>query len=141
MISSPEEQDALVDEEVLVQLLQREAAMRVSPQTQKAMEEAEDSEHVDWMVVIGDLQRRIVEEHNTSSPENVVSLLDLRLAAQRHPEIAFWVKYNRARQGTLKSGDPAPDVPLVAAVDGAPTTLLASASTNKPVVCVAGSIS
>jgi len=127
----------------LVQLLQREAELRVSPQTQKAMEEAEESVNSEWMAVIDDLQRRIVEEHNASAPGNIVSLRDLRVAALRHPEIAFWVKYNRARQGDLKVGDRALDVPLVLATDGTPTTLLTSAAATptKPIVCVAGSIS
>ena len=37
---------------------------------------------------------------------------ELRLAALQHPELCFWVKYNRARIGNLRVGDMAPNVPL-----------------------------
>ena len=55
------------------------------------------------MCVIDRLQRRIVDEHNASVIKSgkSVSLNELRLAALRHSDIAFWVKYNRVREGTL----------------------------------------
>jgi len=115
------------------------------------MEKAEESVASEWMNVINDLQHRIVAGHNASSTNNSrnerVSVNDLRLAAQRHPEIAFWVKYNRARQGTLQAGDVAPNVAMIRAKDDSATTLLATTSFhecnnhNKPIVCFAGSLS
>jgi len=74
-------------------------------------------------------------------------LQDLREAGLRFPEIAFWVKYNRARQGALRAGDIAPDVPLCRAQDGRETTLLALQTmsvlgeVSKPCVVIAGSLS
>jgi hypothetical protein len=115
------------------------------------MEKAEESVNSEWMDVIDQLQRRIVLVYNAtvSGEKNcggTVSVNDLRRSALRHPEVAFWVKYNRARSGKLRVGDVAPDVLLLHAVDGKDTTLLAttksaSADASKPVVVVAGSLS
>jgi hypothetical protein len=71
---------------------------------------------------------------------------ELCRAALRHPAVAFWVNYNRARSGKLRVGELASDVPLLHAVDGRNPTLLvtaksASAVASKRVVVVAGSLS
>jgi hypothetical protein len=115
------------------------------------MEKAEESVNSEWMDVIEHLQKRIVLDHNATLSDGIncggsISVHDLRRAALRHPEVAFWVKYNRARSGKLRVGDVAPDVLLLHAVDGRETTLLAStksasAVSLKPVVVVAGSLS
>lgn len=145
---------------MLVDLLHREAALRKSSKVQDDMEMAEESVQTEWMDVIAALQRSIVDEHNSTlsgkgtagATRNLemsaISVTDLRIAALRHPEVAFWVKYNRARRGDLKVGDEAPDVPLRRAVDGTETYLLApkgdssaSITTNTPLVVFAGSLS
>jgi hypothetical protein len=115
------------------------------------MEKAEESVNSEWMDVIEQLQRRIILDYNATLSDGnscggTISVNDLRRAALRHPEVAFWVKYNRARSGKLRVGEVAPDVPLLHAVDGRETTLLvttksASADLSKPVVVVAGSLS
>jgi hypothetical protein len=117
------------------------------------MEKAEESVDSEWMDVIDQLQRRIILVYNVgisaldgSSCLATISVNDLRRAALRHPEIAFWVKYNRARSGKLHVGYVAPDVPLLYAVGGRKTTLLATtksagAAAAKPVVVIAGSLS
>jgi hypothetical protein len=137
---------------MLVELLHREAEARRSPEIQAAMEKAEESVNSEWMEVIEQLQRRIVIDYNAtlSGGSNcggtTISVNDLRRAALRHPEVAFWVKYNRARSGKLRVGEVAPDVPLLHAVDSRETTLLAttksaSAVASKAVVVLAGSLS
>jgi hypothetical protein len=115
------------------------------------MEKAEESVNSEWMDVIEQLQRRIILDYNAALSDGsncggTISVNDLRRAALRHPEVAFWVKYNRARSGMLRVGEVAPDVLLLHAVDGRETTLLAttksaSAVASKPVVVVAGSLS
>ena len=144
--------DAVDDrrEQVLVDLLHREAALRKSKKVQDDMESAEESAETEWMSVIDVLQRQIVNEYlSTLSDQGTgISVTDLRIAALRHPEIAFWVKHNRARQGELRVGDKAPDSPLRRATDGTETSLLKqkreqadSSPTKKPLVVFAGSLS
>lgn len=145
---------------MLIDLLRREAALRQSSKVQDDMEKAEENVETEWMSVIDSLQRSIVGEYNSTlsgkwtagAPRNsemhAISVTDLRIAALRHPEVAFWVKHNRARRGDLRVGDTAPDVPIRRAVDGTETSLLdpkedssASIATNKPLVVFAGSLS
>lgn len=138
-------------EATLVQLLRREVELRKSEETQVAMQQAEESVESEWMNVVEDVQHRIIQEYRQECDSSDATLLsitvhDLRQAALRHPEIAFWVKYNRARRGDLKVGDVAPDVPLYRAVDGESTSLLAmpltgESSAAKRMVVVAGSYS
>lgn len=108
------------------------------------MTKAEESVESEWMAVIENVQLRIVKKHNLSCKGAKVTVHDVRLAALRHPEIAFWVKHNRARVGTLEVGDEAPDVPLFRIRDASATTLFASfgsLGSSKPCVIMAGSFS
>jgi len=135
----------------LVKLLRREAELRKAAETLEDMLRAEESADSEWMNAVEDLQYHIVKEYrdrsNASSEEFVdITVQDLREAALRHPETAFWVKHNRARRGSLKVGDPAPDISLLRAVDGRSTALLAQpsigrSSTPNLTVIVAGSLS
>lgn len=127
-------------------MLRREDECRRDPETQSLMEQAEESVDTEWMDVAAEVQRRVVKEfHELFSP--AITVEELRMAAQRHPEIAHWVRYNRARHGKLKVGHVAPDVRIRHAYSGEVTTLLTSHyhSTNreskgeKPIVVVAGS--
>lgn len=138
-----------------MELLRREVELRKAPETLEAMQRAEESVDFEWMNVVEDLQHRIIQQYQTERNDSLpfefadISVRDLRLAALRHPEIAFWVKNNRARQGSLKVGDVAPDVPLLRAIDGSLTSLLAQSSTDaantepssRRTVVVAGSLS
>jgi predicted ATPase len=122
----------------MVRLLRREADDRRSASVQREMEQAESSINSQWMDVIDRLQHRIVHEYSMSEgPFGHISVDDLRLAALRHPEIAFWVKHNRARQGMLRVGDVSPNVSVLIAADGHSTMLLTDET--KPVVVIAGS--
>jgi hypothetical protein len=101
------------------------------------MELAEKSKASDWTNVAEKVQHQVLNEFH----QNSISLHDLRLAALRHPEVAFWVKHNRARRGDLREGDAAPNVHLLRAQDDEPTSLLEEISTDDYTVVVAGSLS
>lgn len=86
----------------MIDLLRREVELRISPNAQKQMEKAEESVNSEWMDVADWIQKHIIHEYNITLGRSnglVISVHDLRLAALRHPEIAFWVKHNRAREG------------------------------------------
>lgn len=87
-------------------------------------------------------EQRIVATHNIKNCCHL-TVNDLRRAALRYPDIAFWVKYNRARQGQLKVGDIAPAVPLFRASNAECTkSWWSSCSAGKTIVVVfAGSLS
>ena len=122
-------------QDILKAMLRRENDLRRAPHTQLAMQHAEASADSEWMDVVEDVQRQVVQEFKTSFPPSLLSpaltLNDLRQVAIRYPDIAHWVKHNRARRGKLKVGDTAPDVPLRYASTCEATTLLATMSSNK----------
>eukprot|EP00428_Durinskia_dybowskii_P053115 CAMPEP_0170322726 /NCGR_PEP_ID=MMETSP0116_2-20130129/62152_1 /TAXON_ID=400756 /ORGANISM="Durinskia baltica, Strain CSIRO CS-38" /LENGTH=64 /DNA_ID=CAMNT_0010575607 /DNA_START=357 /DNA_END=547 /DNA_ORIENTATION=+ len=64
------------------------------------MEKAEQSQASEWMDVVDRIQHRIIEEHG----DHDITVHDLRLAALRHPETCFWVRFNRSRRGNLTVG-------------------------------------
>ena len=143
-------------EQALVEMLRREDGLRRSPEYQKEMEAAEGSANTEWMDVVARIQDRVVAEANEDDkPEPIYTVEELREAASRHPDIAHWVKFNRARQGELKEGNEAPDVAM-RNLDESETTLLegprkkAKVESNedgdanaksKPTVVAAGSLS
>ena len=125
-------------------LLRRENEARRAPETQRRMEEAERSGASDWIEVATAVQRRVARESLPAgaSEGNVdARVAAMRYAAQRHPEICHWVRFNRARVGDLREGDAAPDVRLWRLDDGAATSLLADRDLSKPLVVVSGSLS
>lgn len=122
----------------LVRMLEREDELRRSEQTQLAFEEAEASASTEWMDVVERLQEQVVSEFACYPPVNVN---ELRAAALRHPEVCFWIRHNRARCGSLRVGDAAPDVRCLRAVDGSATTLFNGCGGDQPTVVVAGSLS
>ena len=143
-------------EQALISMLRREDELRRSSEYQKKMETAEESANTEWMDVVANIQDRVVAEANdTEKPEPIYTVEELREAASRHPNIAHWVKFNRARQGDLKEGDAAPDVAM-RNLDESETTLLegprkkakvesndggGGKSKSKPTVVAAGSLS
>lgn len=126
-----------------MELLRREDAARRAPATQRLMEEAERSGASDWIEVAAAVQRRVARESlavEASEREVDARVAAMRYAAQRHPEICYWVRFNRARVGDLCEGDVAPDVRLWR-LDGAATSLLADRDEAKPLVVISGSLS
>ena len=125
-------------------LLQHEDAARREPETQRRMEEAERRGTSDWIEVATAVQRRVARESlpaGASEGDVDARVAAMRYAAQRHPEICHWVRFNRARVGDLREGDAAPDVRLWRLDDGAATSLLADRDLSKPLVVVSGSLS
>ena len=124
-------------------LLQREDAARRAPETQRLMEMAERRGTSDWIEVATAVQRRIARESlpaGASEGDVDARVAAMRYAAQRHPEICHWVRFNRARVGDLREGNAAPDVKLWH-LDGAATSLLADRDLSKPLVVISGSLS
>ena len=124
-------------------LLQHEDAARREPETQRRMEEAERRGTSDWIEVATAVQRRVAREAlppGASEGDVDARVTAMRYAAQRHPGICHWVRFNRARVGDLREGDAAPDVSL-SRLDGAATSLLADRDLSKPLVVVSGSLS
>ena len=121
----------------------REDEARRAPETQRRMEEAERRGTSDWIEVATAVQRRVARESlpaGASEGDVDARVAAMRYAAQRHPEICHWVRFNRARVGDLREGDAAPDVSL-SRLDGAATSLLADRDEAKPLIVVSGSLS
>ena len=124
-------------------LLRREDGARRAPETQRRMEESERRGTSDWIEVATAVQRRVARESlpaGASEGDVDARVTAMRYAAQRHPEICHWVRFNRARVGDLREGGAAPDVKLWH-LDGAATSLLADRDLSKPLVVVSGSLS
>ena len=125
-------------------MLQREDELRKAPETQAAMQRAEESVDMEWMDVVEAIQLRVVKEFCEAQDVSSVniSVLELRAAALRHPEVAHWVKFNRARRGDLVVGSQAPNVHLRQAMGGKSTYLLDRKLDNSErTVVIAGSLS
>jgi len=118
-----------------VRLLKREAEMRTDPSMLQQMEKAEESHGSEWMDVVAQIQDRILQEHGDVK----ISLHDLRVSALRHPEICFWVRFNRSRRGHLTVGDESPNVRLLQAHNDEATTLFHVKDKKDRTVIIAGS--
>ena len=124
-------------------LLRQEDEARRAAGTQRRMEEAERRGTSDWIEVATAVQRRVARESlpaGASEGDVDARVAAMRYAAQRHPEICHWVRFNRARVGDLREGDVAPDISL-SRLDGAATSLLADRDEAKPLIVVSGSLS
>lgn len=86
------------------ELLAREDAMRRSPETQREMAKAESDPDREWMDVAAEIQQWVCSE-----AEDVVAacggieraVRELRRAAQRNPDLALYVRFNRAGRGDV----------------------------------------
>ena len=120
-------------------MLQRENELRLSAEVQQRFEKAERSGSTDWIEVASDIQKEVLKEFNVSES----ALHAYRCAANEH-KISLYVKHNRARQGDLSVGMPAPDISMVSLEkDGSTRTqsLLELQQADLPLVIIAGSIS
>ena len=122
-------------------MLKRENELRLSQAVQKRFEEAERSESkTDWIEVATQVQLEVLKEFNVA--ESALHAV-YRCAANKHG-LSLYVKYNRAREGSLKVGAPAPDVSLVSLKNDGTTcvqSLLDIQEVDRPLIIVAGSIS
>jgi len=108
-----------IPEATLVAMLEHEAQSRLSSITQQRYAEVEAANgDASWMEVTEELQRATVRafgfgcNHDNTREEEAAAVAALRLAAPRHPEIAFWVRHNRARRGDLARHDLVPAIAL-----------------------------
>mmetsp|Transcript_75984 Transcript_75984/g.148867 ORF Transcript_75984/g.148867 Transcript_75984/m.148867 type:complete len:135 (-) Transcript_75984:53-457(-) len=97
-------------------MLEHEKRLRLSGETQRRYEAVEAAGgDASWMEVTEELQRAVVRHFGVlgvGSSGEARGLAQLRGAAPRHPEVAFWVRHNRARRGSLARGSFVPDVSL-----------------------------
>ena len=124
----------------------REEQLRVCDAVQQAFTEAEESQHTNWMCVVGHLQEFICLEAGATQLvplEAAVGLFRSRMTAFPK-EQCFWqaIQYrcNKNLQGELRAGDEAVDVRLTDMAGGS-VQLLSLAREGVPLVVVAGSIS
>jgi len=122
-------------------MLIKENELRKSPETQALYKKAEMTDETDWMEVTDMLQRQILRDYGLDEVDLEKGLFSLRTATKRFPELSdipLYVKYNRARQGDLTVGDPAPNVPLVT-LDEEKCDLHDYCSSSRPLLLMAGS--
>jgi hypothetical protein len=124
-------------------VLRREEALRMSPEQQALFGSVEHRYDIDWIDLADALQRRVVQEFGDGGdPERALALM--RTATTRFPHdaemasISVYHRANRVRRGTLRVGDPLPDMQL-ADMQGAATTLHAHKRPGRPLFVVAGS--
>ncbi len=90
------------------QLVEQEERMRLSEEVRQKYREVEnDSSYVDWI----DYTARIIQPNILKAvglKPTAANLLSLRVAAQETS--AYWVKYNRARMGSLRNGSLVPPI-------------------------------
>ena len=130
--------------EELRRALVHENELRLCEETQRAYAEAEASNETDWMEVTGELQRRVLSGAGVADENMDAALYLLRSASKLFPEQPdfgnqIYVKFQRAKQGALRSGDIAPDVFLHDMQAGRGSSLALQCEGALPTVLVAGS--
>jgi hypothetical protein len=124
-------------------LVIQEEQLRLSAEIADRYRETEtDASLIDWIEFTArHIQPRVLELNGLEVNEE--NLYNLRAAA--HQTDVFWVKYNRARRGNLRSDDPVPlDVALYDPVSSQSSPLLSICRSNsslRPFVFLAGSVS
>lgn len=103
----------------LLELLTREDTCRQSEATQAAYADAEaPGSDTDWLEVTAAMQERVLRESGVPQARMAAALWLLRSAHALWPEdarfrqVSCWVRHNRARDGALTPGCPAPDLRL-----------------------------
>ena len=93
-------------------LVREDQLRRFDEDVQERFRVAESSVDSEWMDVAEEIQRQVCREFKVQPHHMVEALRQLRSAALRHPELAIYVRYNRCERGSLREGDPCPNVPL-----------------------------
>jgi hypothetical protein len=124
-------------------LVLQEERLRMSTEISERYRETEtDGSMIDWIEYTGRfIQPRILESNGLEvTPDNLYSL---RAAA--HETDVFWIKYNRARRGDLRTDDRVPlDVVLydpISAENSPLVTICHLSSRLRPLIFLAGSVS
>lgn len=141
-----DDDDVIITKEFLKNMLRRENELRLSDETQKKYMEAEKKSEADWINVTLELQRQVVREFGIRNIDRGVHAI--QSAYSRYGatdsdffEIPLYVRYNRARQGDLKEGEPAVNISKLFHVDDITKTsnLFDFAKPAVPLVVLAGS--
>jgi len=94
-------------------MLRRENELRLYDEgVQERFRIAESTSSSDWMEVADQIQRQVLREFGIQPHHMVEGLRQLRSAALRHPELAIYVRFNRCERGSLREGDPCPNIAL-----------------------------
>ncbi|KAK3236200.1 hypothetical protein CYMTET_53645 [Cymbomonas tetramitiformis] len=141
-----------MDKQVLIQTLQLEEGLRNCQETQDAYTQALHNQDLLHLATITErLQIRALVQTGVILPSSssqdvkqaLIALHNARFQYAQDPTvnaITVYQRQNRSRQGTLRLGDAAPDVPLFTTEDE-PTSLAKYDSWNKPLVLIVGSAS
>jgi len=148
---SPEKRQTLElpSKAVLLQMLKRECELRLSPGIQQLFTKYTNDEN--YVTFITDrLQQHVVEEFGYKDVDILRAAQSLYPGDNDISESAFYIKYNRCRQGSMTEGNTVPDVKLLS-LDGTVSSIntyfqesCKAGSLNpsvSPLVLVAGSIS
>jgi len=128
-------------------MLEIENDRRMSPETQERYRIAEDTEIEDWLQVTDELQRSILKENSVDDADIEDAIVAFRTATYVYPSLAtipVYRRYQRARQGDLQIGNPAPQVSSLLSLDGKRSSLLSLCnddSSHTPTLVCAGSVS
>jgi len=144
LIQPPKHESRLPDKNTLVAMLKLESSIRTSAEASQRFDEL-DGDEVAIHAMLTDIQQHVCDVFGYGE----VGPIALQSARARFADdvdiinAAFYLKYNRARQGKLKVGDSMPDVALLN-LDGSSTSLLEyycrqCKDTSRPLVLVAGS--
>mmetsp|Transcript_7191 Transcript_7191/g.8111 ORF Transcript_7191/g.8111 Transcript_7191/m.8111 type:complete len:248 (-) Transcript_7191:376-1119(-) len=138
--------------EVLKSMIKREAELRRSDETQRAFDAHGLDESRNFSLLQG-IQTKVLSEFGYDDVNILRTALSLypndQALTNEIRELAFWMKYNRAKQGNLNVGDVVPDLVLsdltgqdVRLSDWYEATCgVAMGSGGPPLVLVAGSVS
>jgi len=139
----------LPDKSTVIAMLKRECEIRASERISRRLNELSMEDLTGIHDMILEIQQQVCDEFGFGAigPQAIQSA---RARFPDDPEVvnaAFYLKFNRAKQGPLSVGDEIPDVPLLH-LDGTSTSLRAYyrnrqpnalAGTERPLVLVSGS--
>jgi hypothetical protein len=123
-------------------MLRRENELRLYDEgVQERFRIAESTSSSDWMEVADQIQRQVLREFGIQPHHMVEGLRQLRSAALRHPELAIYVRFNRCERGSLREGDPCPNIVLYDLEGRRQKLLVGGGGGNRKLAILAGSYS
>ena len=128
-------------DKIFLKALEREVELRNSDFFQKRFEDVEkDGSTSDWInVVEHEIQPQALTELDLEV--NGANRLKLIQTALEHPEVAFWVRFNRLDEGSLKIGDQLPDIEIFDFSSQSHLLIQSTLDLGKKHLLLAGSVS
>eukprot|EP01116_Phalansterium_solitarium_P010129 TRINITY_DN245_c0_g2_i1.p1 TRINITY_DN245_c0_g2~~TRINITY_DN245_c0_g2_i1.p1 ORF type:complete len:574 (-),score=137.75 TRINITY_DN245_c0_g2_i1:1044-2765(-) len=126
--------ESVPDRAIVMEMLHMENDLRLSIEGVRAIRES--CRPTDVAV---DIQRAVVSKFGFSDPRLIQKAIAQFQDDAEVCSIPHYVKFNRSRQGEVRQGDQAPDVPLCRLASLQPTSLHQLMRPNVPLVVVAGS--